>query len=368
MTAFQEEQEAIPVRRIRPRYFGRMSTSMTMVLALLLAGCAATPGSSSPPDGTESDAAGTPAVEEETEFTVAFTGFGLSGLAMLAAIDELREQGYTIDVVDIVEPELEVEGLAQGRVQFGGGDPNLNLLAIDEGAPLKVIADRNLNEWLVYARNGIDTCEELAASRVAVHSPGAVSGQMLARWVNENCPDAEYEPLIIEGSENRLAALLSNQLDASPVEFGDAVILEQEAPGDFHLVASFAEDLPDLRTSPITGNADWMAANPGTTEAFLREILLQHRRINSEDGYLFELLQQYIPEQAEDEELARAVTEAYTEAGLFPNNGGLTPEAIEFTNAFFGPDGTGDVDRNFAPDEVADFSYLEAVLADIGRD
>lgn len=348
-------------------------SALLLIVMLVLAACqtAASPS----PDETEPPATETPAETdgteteppaEPTEFTVAFTSIGLSSLPLLAAVDELRDQGYTIDTPEIAESELVTEGVAQGRFQFGSGANNSSLTAIAQGAPIRWIVDRNSNEWMVYAREGIETCEDLVASRVAIHSPGSVSGAMLRDWIQNNCPDATYEPLIIEGSQNRLAALLANQIDASPVEFGDALVLDDE--GGFNRVISFAQDLPELHPTSVYGNVDWMEENPEATQALIRELLLQHRRINSEDGYLLSLLEEYLPDQAEDAELAQLITDAYVEGQLFDNNGGLTPENVEYTIGFFGPDGTGAVEEEFSVEEVADLSYLEAVLDDIGQE
>jgi ABC-type nitrate/sulfonate/bicarbonate transport system substrate-binding protein len=189
---------------------------------------------------------------------------------------------------------------------------------------------------------------------------------MLRDWINNNCPEdvaASYEPLIIEGSQNRLAALLADQIDTSPVEFGDALILEQE--GGYTNVVSFAEDLPGLHPTSVYGNADWMAENPDAVKALIRALLEQHRRINSEDGYLMELFTEYLPEEAAGEN-AEAIVQAYVDAGLFPDDGGLDEEAVQYTIDFFGPNGTGDIEEELSPDQVADLSYLQAVLDELG--
>jgi ABC-type nitrate/sulfonate/bicarbonate transport system substrate-binding protein len=301
---------------------------------------------------------------EPVAFTVGFTSIGISSTPLLAAIDVLVEQGYEIDTPELAESELVAEGVAQNQFQFGSGANNGTLLAIEQGAPIKWIIDRTQNEWQVYAVEGIETCEQLVNSRVAIHSPGSVSGAMLRDWVANNCPDETYEPLIIEGSQNRLAALLADQIDASPVEFGDALILDEE--GGFARVVSFAQDLPGLHPTSVYGNTDWMADNPEATQALVTALLDQFRRINSEDGYLMELYERYLPEEAAGDN-AQAIVDAYIEAGIFPDDGGLTDEAVEYTIGFFGPDGTGDVETVLDPADVADLSYLEAALDELGN-
>lgn len=347
--------------------------ALLIVVLFTLAACQAgqspTPGSdeTDSPDGTAGEE--TMAPEETPEpvaFTVGFTSIGLSSVPLLAAIDDLRDQGYEIETPELAESELVTEGVAQDQFQFGSGANNSSLAAIAQGAEIKWIVDRTLNEWQVYAREGIESCEDLVGSRVAIHSPGSVSGAMLRNWISNNCPEDvanSYEPLIIEGSQNRLAALLADQIDASPVEFGDALVLEEE--GGFQRVVSFANDLPELHPTSVYGNAQWMGDNPEATIALIKAQLEQHRRINSEDGYLLELYQEYLPEEASGEN-AEAIANAYIEAGIFPDDGGLDDEAVQYTIDFFGPDGTGDIETELTVDQVADLSYLQTALDELG--
>lgn len=352
-------------------------SALLLVIMLVLAACqgegASTPDDVAPPasnapatsDTAEPDPSEPEASEpaaEPVEFTVGFTSIGLSSTPLLAAIDDLREQGYTIDTPELAESELVAEGVAQGRFMFGSGANNGTMIAIEQGAPIKWIVDRTRNEWQVYARDGIEGCEELVASRVAIHSPGSVSGAMLRDWVADNCPDATYEPLIIEGSQNRLAAMLADQIDASPVEFGDAVVLDQE--GGFSGVINFSEDLPGLHPTSVYGNTDWMSDNPEATQLLVTALLEQFRRINSEDGYLYSLYEEYLPDEAAGES-GEAIAQAYIDAEIFPDDGGLDQEAVEYTIGFFGPDGTGEVTVELSPDDVADLSYLEAALDEL---
>lgn len=334
--------------------------ALLIVFLFTLAACqAATPSPGS--DATDSpDETAPEETPEPVAFTVGFTSIGISSVPLLAAIDELRDQGYEIDTPELAESELVTEGVAQGEFHFGSGANNSSLAAVAQGAEIKWIVDRTLNEWQVYAREGIDTCEALVDSRVAIHSPGSVSGAMLRDWVNNNCSEDAanaYAPLIIEGSQNRLAALLADQIDASPVEFGDALILDAE--GGFQRTVSFATDLPELHPTSVYGNAAWMADNPEVATALIRELLEQHRRINSEDGYMMELFQEYLPEEASGEN-AEAIANAYVEAGIFPDDGGLNEAAVQYTIDFFGPDGTGDIETELTVDQVSDLTYLQA--------
>jgi ABC-type nitrate/sulfonate/bicarbonate transport system substrate-binding protein len=216
-------------------------------------------------------------------------------------------------------------------------------------------------------RAGIETCEQLVASRVAIHSPGSVSGAMIRDWIEQNCPGNEFEPLIIAGSQNRSAALQAGEIDATPAELRDWIVLRETGGDAYNLLVNFAEDLPELHPTSMYGNTEWMEQNPDVVEDVIEAILLQNRRINSEEGYLLSLYERYLPDEAAAD-TAATVTDTYVEQGLFDNNGGLTPEIMEYTAAFFGPNGTGDLAEEMPADQTSDFSYLENVLERIGRE
>jgi NitT/TauT family transport system substrate-binding protein len=324
-------------------------------------------GPSEAPSAAPSRRAGPPE-GQDSEFTVAETAVGIGSVAFRAAIDSLRDQGYKIETPELAESELVSQGVAAGQFQFGSGANNSALLAMEKGGKMKFIIDRNSNEWTVVTTQAVNDCAGLVKSRVAIHSPGSVSGAMLRDWVKKTCPDVadQYKPIIIAGSQNRAAALQADQIDAAPAELRDWIVLQKTAGDKFKVLVNFSEDLPDLHPTSMYGNTDWMEANPDVVKDLVRAILLQHRRINDEDGYLMSLYQKYLPDEAKEPTAADVVKE-YVELGLFDKNGGLTAEAVDYTAKFFGPNGTGDLKADMPADQVSDLSYLEDVLAEIGR-
>ncbi len=366
--------------------------SLTIALAACTGAASPTPAPTATPEASEpapatggAPSAGAPSGEataepsastrvgppegQASEFIVAETAVGIGSVAFKAAIDELIAQGYTIETPVLDASELVSQGVASGQFQFGSGANSSALLAMEAGGEMEFIVDRNSNEWTIVTTAEIDDCTELVQSRVAIHSPGSVSGAMIRDWINNTCPDAgNFEPLIIAGSQNRAAALEADQIDGTPAELRDWIALSSTGGDKYKILVNFTEELPDLHPTSMYGNSAWMQENPDVTKDLIREILLQHRRINSEDGYLLSLYEKYLPDEAADTELATLVTDTYREQGLFDNNGGLTPEAVEYTTQFFGPNGTGDLKEEMSVEEVSELSYLEEVLEEIGRE
>jgi NitT/TauT family transport system substrate-binding protein len=365
-------------RAYASRAFAGLAT-LALVLGACTSGASQSPSAASPSAPASGDpASGEPSAStrvgppegQVSEFIVAETAVGIGSVAFKAAIEELNKQGYKIDTPVLDASELVSQGVASGQFQFGSGANSSALLAMEAGGAMKFIVDRNANEWTIVTTAAIDDCADLVASRVAIHSPGSVSGAMIRDWIANTCPDslADFEPLIIAGSQNRAAALEAGQIDGTPAELRDWISLSSTGGDKYKILVNFTEDLPDLHPTSMYANTAFIEANPDVTKDLIREILLQHRRINSEDGYLLSLYQKYLPEEAADTELAKLVTDTYIEQHLFDNNGGLTPEAVEYTANFFGPNGTGDLKEEMPVDQISDLSLLEQVLDEIGRE
>lgn len=329
-------------------------------LAVLLAACGGgQQGSGGGSAGGDGSSGGT------KTFSVGFTSTGLSSAPFLAAMDELRSQGYEIETPVLAESELVTAGTAKGEFAFGSGANNAVLLANAKGANLRLLVDRVANEWTLWASSEINGCADLDGKRLAIHSAGSVSGAMVKNWVATKCPGAEPNYIILAGSSNRLAALLAGEIDASPLELSDAVTVRQKAGDRFSQLVAFAEAIPELHTTSIYANGDFAEQNPGTVSAVVKAVLQQHREIADNPGYLKEIAQKYVPD-AVDPKTIDDVTQEYVELGLFDVNGGLTESNLQFTAEFFGPDGTGDVEQVMSVDEFADLSYLQKALDELG--
>jgi NitT/TauT family transport system substrate-binding protein len=240
--------------------------------------------------------------------------------------------------------------------------------AIEKGANLRLVVTRVKNEWSVYALNAIKTCADLNGRKLAIHSEGAVSTAMLKNWIATKCPQAKPNYLIIAGSENRLAAMLANQIDASPVELGDAVTLDLKAADRYHLISNFGADLPDLQVTAVYVNTTWAAANPGSVVAVVKALLEQHKKVDGNPAYLKEISQKFVPNTINKDTIDVAAKK-YTDLKMFPTDGGLTRENLTYTAKFFGPapDGAGATAKVMPVDSFADLTFLKLALAALGK-
>jgi NitT/TauT family transport system substrate-binding protein len=311
-----------------------------------------------------------PPAGQASSFIFSETGFGMSGIPAHAAIDVLNQQGYKITISEIAEAEVVTEGVASNKFQFGYGANNSALLAMEKGAKIKFAIDLVSNVWGIVALATIKTCDQLIANRVAIHSPGSVSTAMLKDWIAKKCPaNSTFQPIVIAGSQNRAAALLAGQIDATPAELADWLNIKAKDATKYIQLADFAKDLPGLHPTSIYGNTAWMEQNPAVVTDLVREIVLQNRRVASEPGYLLTLYKKFLPEEVKTkgEAAAKEITDAYTQKGLFDVNGGIDAAAIEYTAKFFGPSGTKELKADMPVSQIAELSYLNAVLTELGK-
>lgn len=288
--------------------------------------------------------------------------FGPQEYPMFAAMDALREEGYTIEYTQGVSGiDLLVEGVAQGEFDAGFTGFNTIVSAIELGAPLINVMDRNTNSWSLWATNEIETCEDLDGATVAIHSETASTGWMAKDYVALECPGTEPNYLVLPGSENRYAAMIAGEIDASPLELFDSINIRNEAGDRFHQLQDFYTVLPRLIVSSEFVNTDWAEENPDLLIAFIRENLEQHRLVWENPDYFRELDEKY-RDVFGTEPMSDDAIEAYTR--FFPVNGGLADEEVAFSLEWYErvellPGGS-------EVDDVADRSYIDAALEEIG--
>lgn len=360
---------------MRPRFLaGRLSAAVAVALVLAACTSAATPAPTKAPtpaptaagSAAPSTPASTPLPGTKT-FTIGFTNPGISSAPFLSAIANLNAKGYKIDFPVIESSELVVQGVTTGTFAFGSGANNAVLAAVEKGAGLRVVVTRVNNEWTLYAAKSITTCQGLAGKKLAIHSEGAVSTAMVKNYVATKCPGTVPGYVVIPGSENRVKALLANQIDASPLELGDAVTIDLQAADRYSLLSNFAGDLPNLQANGIYVNLAFARDNPGTVVELIKEVLSEYRKVSDSAAYLQQISEKFVPNAIIKETVA-AASKKFVDLKMFPGNGGITADNMNYTAKFFGPapDGIGVTKAVIPLASWVDLTYLQLALKDIG--
>lgn len=281
---------------------------------------------------------------------------------MMMAQDAMRTAGYTVDSADFNQPELAVQAISQNETQFSSGSTYTVMQAIQKGAKIKLIADRNANEWTIVSANAITDCSALNGKKVGIASEGAVSTAMLNQWLQEKCPQAKPNILVIADSDQRGAALLGGQLDASPLQLDSEVTLFKKGAGKFHTLADFSKELPQLDTSAIYVSNDFLSKNRPAVVDFVTELLKANRAVNTNPQLLKDNNAKY---KFGGQDVIDDITKAYLGINSFDKNGGVTQDRIAYSIDFFTK--ANQLKPGLKPEDVADISVLNEALAKVGK-
>jgi ABC-type nitrate/sulfonate/bicarbonate transport system substrate-binding protein len=289
-------------------------------------------------------------------FTVAVIEPDITTVPVLAAVDAVRQAGHQVEVVELAEPELAIEGLAKGDYAISAEATSPALIAIEQDAPIKIIADVIGNQWAIYGKPGISSCDDLSGRPFGIFSEGAVATAITKDWVSSTCA-AGKQPnyLTIGGSDVRAQALVAGQIDATPLELSDVVTLESSGVSGFTEVVDFAERMPDLHPQTVYANAEFLAEHRDVAQAFVTALVQEHAKINADPQHLVELVTKYLPE--EDPATVARIAERYVEAKLF-DAAALTEQNVQGTIDFFARAGV--IEQGMTAKDAADLSFVEA--------
>ncbi|MCG5214598.1 ABC transporter substrate-binding protein [Streptosporangium soli] len=291
-----------------------------------------------------------------SSFTVAVIEPDITTVPILAAIDAVRQAGHEVKVVELAEPELAIEGLAKGDYAISAEATSPALIAIEQDAPIKIIADVVGNQWAIYGKPGISSCDDLSGRPFGIFSAGAVATAMAKEWVSTECGAGKVPKyLTIGGSDVRAQALVAGQLDATPLEISDVVTLESSGTSKFTQVADFGKSLPDVHPQTVYANAGFLAEHKQAAQTFVTALVREHAKINADPQHLVGLVAKHLPDEkpADVAEIAKR----YVKAGLF-DAAALTEQNVQGTIDFFVRAGV--IKQGMTAKDAADLSFIKA--------
>jgi NitT/TauT family transport system substrate-binding protein len=291
-------------------------------------------------------------------FTVAVIEPDLTTVPILAALDTLRGSGYDVTQVELAEPELAIEGLAKGDYAISAEATSSALIANQQGAPIKVIADVVGNQWAFYGKQGVTTCDQLVGQPVGIFSEGSVATAMVRQWVAEHCTNGEPEYLVIGGSDVRAQALQQGEITATALEIADVAALADNGTPLPPPIVNFSKELTDVHPQTVYANSKFLADNPEAAQAFVDALAEEHRKINEDPAHLVGLVEKYLPESASEDLLG--TVQVYVDAGLF-NATALNDENMQQTIDFFVKSGV--IKEGLSAADASDLSFSEKANA-----
>ncbi|HZQ06121.1 MAG TPA: ABC transporter substrate-binding protein [Anaerolineae bacterium] len=332
-------------------------TGVVLMVVVLVSACAA-PG----PTGVATVAPTTaPTLTTKIRLAVTNVKF-VRYLPVVMAVDMLKQKGYDIEMVTAARFDLLPTMLTQGDAELALVSPQGAWAAVAKGAPLVSLAAVFAPSWAIVTSDKVKECADLAKYPVAFSSTTGVQQAMLFTYAKEHCPGTTPQILVLGDAAGRLAALEAGQIDAASVEVDDALKLNADKPNAFHTLIRASRDFPNVQIALLASTRDWAQKNPQAVKDVIRAHLVAARQLSDHPDMLAaEMMKQL----GYDAPTAKAATEAYLAEKIWDLNGGLTPEDIQLTLNLL--QGINAVPPEVKASDVADLSYLNAVLDELGR-
>lgn len=326
-----------------------------LLLSLVLISCS----TQAPPTPTPQASA----PSNKGEIRMGFTSEAdLGDVPVLMALDLLAQQGYTITPTYFSTADVAVTALANGDMDMGTGSTRTHWAAISKGGKIRTLMEEVGIAWILLTTPAIKTCQDLDKQRLALNSAGGLSTALFNAYVQTNCPTAKPQVLYIPNSQTRLVAFAKGEADAAMLETSSVLEIERDSPGKFNRLVDFAKELPRLKTTAVYANTDFAARHPESVKDYIRTLLGVHRRIKENPDLLKAAV---VNDLKFDVKTASALSDAYLSSNVWDVNGGMDQDAVAYSIDFFTK--TGSLAPGLTVNSVADLSYLNGVLSEIGR-
>jgi ABC-type nitrate/sulfonate/bicarbonate transport system substrate-binding protein len=256
-----------------------------------------------------------------------------------------------------------------GQVDIAGQSTIAQLLLIDRGQPFKIFATYSLSDDFVIAgRGNVKTIEQLKDPKVVVatDSPGgagqAVFDAMLkasnAGFLVTDIP----KKVIVESSGERASALASGDANATVIHVVQANAIQKEK-GDVNIIAKLYGEVPNFMKEAYAARTDWLDKNVETAAAVTASVIQSSRDLIASYDAFEAACKQMIEEPPSTEDL-KQVYEIIKDNPVYPTDGGLTDERIQFMIDLGKEEGI--LKTDLTPDKVLDRRVMKRALEMVG--
>lgn len=298
------------------------------------------------------------------DLTLISTVTRVVNVPMMVGLKLLEKDGIKVTVKDLRSPEAAMLAVIEGQGQMGTGFAPF-YPAIEKGAPVRGVMELSRPEFVVMAKKEIANVKALNGVKLASHSPKATVQSLLEFYLKSQ-PDVKPNVVFIpEGSPARAEALLRGAVDAAAFDVTAAQVVEERAPGKFHILIDFTGQ--PVSSSSLIVNAEFAKKKPEVVQKVVRRMIESYRQgvrdpkfwVRERGATLKEI------DDAKLESQLRALVK------IFDVNGGLDrmrgPGAIENLSFQVATGNlTGPLSK-WKPDAFFDVAPLEAVLKEMGR-
>jgi ABC-type nitrate/sulfonate/bicarbonate transport system substrate-binding protein len=299
------------------------------------------------------------------ELTMLATVTRVVNLPMLVGFRLLEQDGIKVTVKDLKAPETVMLALIDGQGQMASGFSPF-YPAVEKGAPVRAVLELSRPEFVVMARKEIATPKALHGVRLASHSPKATVQSLLENYLKTKEPDVKPNVVFIpDGSPARAEALLRGAVDAAAFDLTAAQVVNDRAPGKFHVLIDFTDQ--NVSSSVLAFTTDFVKKRPELVQKVVRRIVESYRQGARDPRFWVRERGPYLKEidDAKLEGELRALVKVFDQnGGLERMRGAGAAENLGFhvaTGGLSGPAG------KWKAEQFYDVAPLEGALKEIGR-
>jgi ABC-type nitrate/sulfonate/bicarbonate transport system substrate-binding protein len=298
------------------------------------------------------------------ELTLISTVTRVVNVPMMVGLKLLEKDGIKVTVKDLRSPEAAMLAVIDGQGQMGTGFAPF-YPAIEKGAPVRGVMELSRPEFVVMAKKEIANVKALNGVKLASHSPKATVQSLLEFYLKSQ-PDVKPNVVFIpEGSPARAEALLRGAVDAAAFDVTAAQVVEERAPGKFHILIDFTGQ--PVSSSSLIVNAEFAKQKPEVVQKVVRRMIESYRQGVRDPKF-------WVRERGNTlKEIDDTKLESQLKAlvKIFDVNGGLErmkgPGAMENLSFQVATGNlTGPLSK-WKPETFFDVAPLEAVLKEMGR-
>ncbi len=256
-----------------------------------------------------------------------------------------------------------------GQADIAGQSTIAQLLLIDRGQPFKIFATYSLSDDFVIAGRGdIKTIEQLKdpSTVVASDSPGGAGQAVFDAMLKAN--NAGFlvtdipKKIIVESSGERTSALASGDCDATVIHIVQANAVQKET-GDVNIIAKLYGEVPNFMKEAYAARTDWLDENVETAAAVTASVIQSSRDLLASYEAFEGACEQLMEEPPPKEEL-EALFEILKENEIYPVDGGLTDERLQYMIDLGKEEGI--IEGDLTPEQVLDRRPMERAMEMLG--
>ncbi len=345
----------------------RTSLIVSLAAGIWMVGCASSAGLAPSPVATStigSTAASITRAPNKTG-TIRFliiANSDIRDIPLSFSVDILQAQGYQVQITQMVDGTTITDALAHGDAEVGSFNNQTLWTAVAKGVKAKTIMQRLSFPNMVITPESVKNCGDLNGKPFALSASTGLNPKLIELYLQKSCPNTKPQYLVLPDSAGRAAALTAGAVDAALLPLEEFLKLKQIAPGQYVVLVDLTQEFPLLEVNGVHARTDWLEQNPDTAKDFIRALLLGHRRAIDDPPLMYDKVVQQLKV---DPGTAKTLVDAYISVKAWDPNGVLTQENVQYTLDFL--KGMNAVPAGLKYEDVADLSYLNDVLNEIGR-